>query len=247
MPRYFIELTYCGTQYSGFQSQPNANTIQSEIEKAFGVLFRRDFQFTGSSRTDAGVHARQNYFHVDTDVHFTDKHLYNLNSILPAAIAVKSIKPVIAHAHCRFSATTRLYKYYICWQKNPFMQNISWYYPFKVNIQLLTQAADILKNYTDFTSFSKRNTQVKTFISNISISQWSFENDCLVYTVQANRFLRGMVRGLVATMLKVGRENISVEEFIAIIENKDCTKADFSADAAGLFLEQVDFPPDIFL
>lgn len=246
MPRYFIEITYCGTNYSGFQSQLNANTIQAEVEKAFKVLFRKEFLFTGSSRTDAGVHARQNYFHVDTDMNFTGKHIYNLNAILPPAIAVKSIKTVNADVHCRFSATSRVYKYYICQQKNPLLQDKSWYYPFKVNIPLLTQSADILKSYTDFTSFSKRNTQVKTFTCNIFISQWSIEDSCLVYTVQANRFLRGMVRGMVATMLKVGRESITQEEFIAVIESKDCTKADFSAGAAGLFLEQVIFPDHIF-
>lgn len=239
MQRYFIEVAYDGSNYSGFQVQPNAPTIQSEVEKALSILFRQSFGLTGSSRTDAGVHALQNFFHVDTEVSIENKHIYNLNAILPYDIVVKGIYTVPKTAHSRFDATHRLYKYVIYQQKNPFLHQKGWHYPFKIDVELLHQAATIIKEYQDFTSFSKRNTQVKNFICNINTSQWAVENGSIIYTVAANRFLRGMVRALASTMLKVSRGNISLQEFRNIIEKKDCTFADFAAPPYGLFLNQV--------
>lgn len=242
MPRYFLEVAYKGTAYKGFQIQVNANSIQQEVQKALYVLLRENIELTGSSRTDAGVHAYQNFFHFDTQKNIEQKQLYNLNAILPSDIVAKNIIPVRADAHCRFDATSREYEYQIYTSKNPFLEDRAFYFPFKLNFELLQQAAEVIKQYKDFTSFSKRNTQVKTFICNIMYSQWSYRNELLVYDIQSNRFLRGMVRGIVATMLKVGREQITIEELHQIIQTKDCTKADFSAPAQGLFLTAVNYP-----
>ncbi|MGB5006964.1 MAG: tRNA pseudouridine(38-40) synthase TruA [Ferruginibacter sp.] len=241
MPRYFIEVSYKGTNYSGFQVQLNANSVQAEMEKALEIFYKQRFELTGSSRTDAGVHALQNFFHFDSDLVIKDD-AYNLNAILPGDIVVKRITPVEDKAHCRFDAISRGYHYSIYNQKNPFLADRAYYVPYTIDVDLLQQAAKEIMRHTDFTSFSKRNTQVKTFRCAISNSEWVQEGDCLVYKVTANRFLRGMVKGLVGTMLLVGKRKISLEAFKAIIESKDCTKADFSVHPEGLMLHKVTFP-----
>ena len=241
MPRYFIEVSYKGTNYSGFQVQMNANSVQAEMEKALEIFYKQRFELTGSSRTDAGVHALQNFFHFDSDLVIKDD-AYNLNAILPGDIVVKRITPVEDKAHCRFDAISRGYHYSIYNQKNPFLADRAYYVPYTIDADLLQQAAKEIMRHTDFTSFSKRNTQVKTFRCAISNSEWVQEGDCFVYKVTANRFLRGMVKGLVGTMLLVGKRKISLEAFKAIIESKDCTKADFSVHPEGLMLHKVTFP-----
>lgn len=251
MNRYFLELAYKGTRYSGFQVQPNALTVQSEVEKALETFFRTKFSLTGSSRTDAGVHALQNFFHFDTDLEIPAASLYNINAILPRDIVVKAITRLRQPAgdgapHSRFSAKYREYKYYIYQSKDPFLDDRAYYYPFTLNIQALQEAAAVVPEYKDFTSFSKRNTQVKTFQCTIMESRWLSEGDCFIYSVKANRFLRGMVRALVGTMLQVGRGKITVEEFRSIIERRDCTLADFSVPAHGLFLAGVGYEENIF-
>jgi tRNA pseudouridine38-40 synthase len=238
MPRYFIEVAYKGTSYSGFQKQQNANSVQGELEKALEIFYRQRFELTGSSRTDAGVHALQNFFHFDTDSLIEDG-CYNLNAILPDDIVAKSIFPVADDAHCRFNAISRQYHYYIYRDKNPFLQGRAYFVPYPVDMDLLQAAAAEITKYTDFTSFSKRNTQVKTFECTILQSEWAQEGDCLIYKVKANRFLRGMVKGLVGTMLLVGKKKINLDEFTSIITAKDCTKADFSVSSDGLFLMNV--------
>ena len=241
MPRYFIEVSYKGTNYSGFQVQKNANSIQAEIEKTLETFYKERFELTGSSRTDAGVHALQNFFHFDTATIIKDA-AYNLNAILPADIVVKQVFKVDDAAHCRFDAVSREYHYYIYKRKNPFLQDRAYFVPYPLDITLLNEVANELKNHKDFTSFSKRNTQVKTFLCDIYMSEWVEEDDCLVYKVKASRFLRGMVKGLVGTMLLMGKKKISLREFTAIIGAKDCTKADFSVPPTGLFLVKVTFP-----
>ena len=253
MPRYFIEVFYKGTNYSGFQTQNNANSIQDEIEKAFLILLKEKVQMTGSSRTDTGVHALQNFFHFDTNslLHLwrrvavegeVAKFIYKINAILPYDIVVKNIISVSQVAHCRFDAISREYKYFIYQKKQPFLKDRAYYFPYKIDIEKMQQAAEIVKGYNDFTSFSKRNTQVKSFICQIEKSEWFLENEKLVYHIKANRFLRGMVRALTATMLKVGRGTISVEEFASIIEAKDCTRASFAVPPQGLFLIAIQYP-----
>jgi tRNA pseudouridine38-40 synthase len=245
MPRYFLELSYKGTAYSGFQIQDTGTTIQSVVTDALQTIFRQAFALTGSSRTDAGVHAQQNYFHFDTDLEISAKQVYGLNAVLPKDIAVHRIVPVASDAHARFQAISRSYRYSIHTQKNPFLTETAWLYPFPINIDALHETASILMEYTDFTSFSKRNTQVNNFNCQLSRSEWIEKDGLLVYEVTANRFLRGMIRGLVATMLKTGRGSLSMQGFRAVLEAKDCSKADFSAPAHGLCLMQVNYPATI--
>lgn len=244
--RYFLEVSYKGTHYSGFQSQINANTIQAEIEKAFQILLKKKIELTGSSRTDAGVHAFQNYFHFDAEAQLSPKLLYNLNSILPPDIAAKNVFPVSDDAHCRFDAINREYKYFIYKRKDPFLTDSAFYFPYTLDLALMKEAAGIIKEYSDFTSFSKRNTQVKSFECDIIESKWVMEGDCLVYNVVANRFLRGMVRALTATMLKLGRGKMNIDNFKVIIEAKDCTLANFAVPPHGLFLNKVSYPENYF-
>lgn len=247
--RYFLEVAYKGTRYRGFQAQPNALTIQGEIEKAFHVFFKelpplwggKGRGLTCSSRTDAGVHAYQNYFHFDWEQPFGQKWIYNLNAILPGDIVVKNITAMADDAHCRFDALSRTYHYHIYQYKNPFIADRAYFYPYTLDIERLNQAASVIKSYTDFTSFSKRNTQVKTFNCTILQSEWMQKDDQLVYVVSANRFLRGMVRALTATMLKVGRGIISLEDFHTIIRLKDCSQAFFDTPAHGLTLVNVEY------
>lgn len=244
--RYFLEVSYKGTNYSGFQSQVNANTIQAEVEKALKTILRKNVELTGSSRTDAGVHAYQNFFHFDEESELSPKMVYNLNAILPADIAIRNILKAGNDDHCRFDAISREYKYFIYKEKNPFLEDNAYYFPYTLSLDLMQTAADMIKGYSDFTSFSKRNTQVKSFKCDILESRWVFENECLVYNVVANRFLRGMVRALTATMLKLGRGKMDMNDFRNIIESKDCTFANFAVPAHGLFLVRVAYPADYF-
>jgi len=233
-----------GGRYSGFQSQHNANTVQAEIEKALEILRKEKTVLVGSSRTDTGVHALKNYFHFDTGIPLDRREVvYKLNAILPHDIAITGILPVAEDAHCRFDAVSREYKYFIYQKKDPFLCDRAYYYPYRLDRDRLREAAEMIKGFTDFTSFSKRNTQVKTFNCVISESEWVEEGGCFVYRVRANRFLRGMVRALTATMLKVGRLRMTLEEFRQIIEMKDCTQASFAVPAHGLFLVTVTYPP----
>ena len=246
MPRYFLELAYKGGNYSGFQIQDNAGSIQEEVEKALAVFFRTSIGLTGSSRTDTGVHALQNFFHFDYEGIIDERKLYNINAILPGDIVIKSIVPVNSTAHCRFDAIGREYRYYIYRDKDPFLADRAWFFPYTLDRELLQQAAARVAANTDFMTFSKRNSQVKTFLCTIGESGWSLENGCLVYRVRANRFLRGMVRGLVGTMLQVGRGKISLAQFEEILLSGDNKRADFSAPGHGLFLFRVYFPDSIY-
>jgi len=246
MSRYFLEVAYKGTNYSGFQIQKNANSIQSEIERVFTTIQKEPFALTGSSRTDAGVHALQNFFHFDFDDELDSHLVYKMNAILSEDIVVHKLINVKPEAHCRFDAITREYKYFIYRYKNPFLKDRAFYFPYNLNLDLMQEAAETIKSHTDFTSFSKRNTQVKTFTCRIIKSNWENEDDCLVFSIEANRFLRGMVRALVATMLKVGREKITITQFKNIIEQKDCTKTSFAVPAHGLFLMKVNYSEKLF-
>ncbi|HMR83438.1 MAG TPA: tRNA pseudouridine(38-40) synthase TruA [Niabella sp.] len=247
--RYFLEVAYKGTRYSGFQAQKNARTIQGEIEKAFRVFFKElphlggedGKGFTGSSRTDAGVHALQNFFHFDWEEQFQQKWIYNLNAILPGDIVIKNVITVAGDAHCRFDALSRTYHYHIYQYKDPFIADRAYFYPYTMDVEKLNQAAAVIQAYTDFTSFSKKNTQVKTFNCTILQSEWMQREGQLIYVVSANRFLRGMVRALTATMLKVGRGILSVEDLHTIIQSKDCSKAFFDTPAHGLTLVEVTY------
>ncbi|RYY63986.1 MAG: tRNA pseudouridine(38-40) synthase TruA [Chitinophagaceae bacterium] len=246
MPRYFIELAYKGTRYAGFQKQDNANTIQAELEKALSIYYKDSFELTGSSRTDAGVHARQNFFHFDTAAIGKgvelQKSVYHLNAILPMDIVVKRIFEVEDEAHCRFDAIFRRYEYRIYQQKDPFQQDTAYHYPYKLNRAILEDTARELLMHDNFESFAKRNSQVFTHQCNIISSQWQFDADVIIYRVQANRFLRGMVKGLVGTMLKAATKGKTVADFREIILAKDASKAEFAVPSHGLTLVEVGFP-----
>ncbi len=256
MKRYFIEVTYIGTSYAGFQIQDNGNTIQGEIEKALKILFREHIALTGSSRTDAGVHAKQNYFHFDIPESTTsasgkhiDASVYNLNALLPKDIAIKGIKEVAIDAHSRFNAISRSYIYSINATKDPFLTETTYFYPYRLDVDLLNEAATIIKSQTNFEAFSKKNTQVNNFNCTIYNSSWAQTEDGqgFQYFVTGNRFLRGMVKALTGTMLRVGTGTISIEQFTSIFIDANSTLVDFSPPSRGLMLETVAFPANIFI
>jgi tRNA pseudouridine38-40 synthase len=246
MSRYFIELCYRGTDYAGFQVQENALTVQEEVEKALRVFYRQDIALTGSSRTDTGVHALQNYFHFDFDGTVDERKVYNINALLPGDIAIRRIARVPEGAHCRFDAVARQYAYTIYMMKNPFIADRAYYFPYRVDFGAMKAAAEAIKGYSEFEAFSKRNTQVKTYVCRIMESEWIDEGERKIYRVKANRFLRGMVRGMVGTMLQVGRGKISVERFREIVERKEQQEVDFSVPGYGLCLERVEYAEGYF-
>lgn len=241
MARYFLEVAYKGTRYAGFQVQQNAVTIQGEIDHALSVLLKMPVKTTGSSRTDAGVHALQNYLHFDAESLLP--HLrYKLNAVLSPDIAILSIRVPAEDAHARFDATSRSYRYRIYTAKDPFLRETGYYFPYPLNDETLHAAARLVLANTDFTSFSKRNTQVKTFACQIAAAEWKTEPGQIIFEITANRFLRGMVRGLVGTMLKTARGRISLEEFREVLESPHNANTDFSAPPQGLFLVKVCYP-----
>ncbi len=187
MPRYFIEVAYIGTNYSGLQVQQNARTIQSEIQRTLKIFYKKNFELTGSSRTDAGVHALQNFFHFDSELSIQQSDIYNLNSLLNYDVVIKNILPVLSDANCRFDAIARTYYYCISRKKNPFLYHRSYYYPFTLDSELLHQYAAEIIQHKNFTSFSKKNTQVKHFICDIKHSSWVINNDVWQNEITANR------------------------------------------------------------
>ncbi len=247
MSRYFLEIRYKGTAYSGFQVQANAGSIQEEIEKAFAVFFRKAVMMTGASRTDTGVHARQNYFHFDFDEPLYDEMVYRLNAILPGDISIKGIFPVPEGAHCRFDAESREYRYYIYNKKDPFQSDRAYFYPYPLDWTALNETAFLLKQYKDFAGFSKRNTQVNHFRCDIFESHWVKEEAYCYFRIRANRFLRGMVRGLTGTMLLAGRGLLTVSQFEEILQGKDASRVNFNVPAKGLFLERIRYPAEFGL
>ncbi len=242
MKRYFLELCYDGASFGGFQIQNNVDTIQGAVQSALKTLYREDIELTGASRTDAGVHALQNFFHFDTDTAITQKQVYNLNAILPNTIVIKAIYEVPATAHCRFDATTRSYIYKLHTQKDPFLEGRSWYYPFPIDFNLLNQATQTLLNFTHYESFSKKNTSVNTFECSVSKALWQVEGTNLYFHIDSNRFLRGMIKGLVGTLLQVGRGQITVEEWMDIVASNNEQRVDFSTPAYGLYLSAIQYP-----
>ena len=245
MGRYFLEVAYKGTAYSGFQVQENANTIQAEIEKAFLTVQRVPVILTGSSRTDAGVHALQNFFHFDFPEALHHQLLYKMNAILPKDIVVKSLSPMADTAHSRFDATSREYEYRIYQTKNPFLTDFALYYPYKVDMELMSKAADLISSKTNFFAFSKTNTQVNNFNCVIYESRWVQKDGLYIYSIKGNRFLRGMVRLLTASMLMVGRGKWNTEDLENLFQSK-AEKCRVSISAQGLYLVRVHFAENFF-
>ncbi len=242
MPRYLLQIAYKGTHFCGLQKQIGLSTIQSEIEKSLEIVLKQKIDLLPSSRTDAGVHAQENFFHFDTDLLIIPEQLYNFNAIIHRDIHLEKIEQVADDFHARFSAKSRTYHYLLQQKRNPFRNDVAMFYPYKLNLEKLQISADFIKTQTDFSSFCKRHSDVNNFNCTIIKCSWQeLSPHVFMFEIEANRFLRGMVRGLVATSLKVGRELISIEDFQEIFEKKDCVFADFSADAKGLQLVKVSY------
>jgi tRNA pseudouridine38-40 synthase len=245
--RYFIYLSYDGSNYHGWQIQPNGTSVQQCLNEAIRTLLREDISVTGAGRTDTGVHAKVMIAHFDTEKVFDCYKLADkMNRLLPQDIAVYKIVKVRNDVHARFSAISRTYKYYISTQKNPFRRNYQWFMHFEPDIELMNRAAEMLLQCTDFTSFCKLHSDNKTNICHVSIARWEQQEDgTLIFTIKADRFLRNMVRAVVGTLIDVGRGKISIEDFRRIIFEKDRCKAGSSAPAEGLFLYDISYPDDI--
>ena len=249
MERYFVKISFKGTGYHGWQIQPNAITVQQVIEKAFSTVLREKITAVGAGRTDTGVHASFFVFHFDsnnTDID-TRNLVFRLNSFLPSDISVHLIRKVPSEVHARFSALSRTYKYYLTQFKDSFKTETAYYYPVELNINIMNESASILKYYNDFTSFSKLHTDVKTNLCKIFTAEWHKEENLLVFSIKADRFLRDMVRAIVGTLILVGRGKINIDEFRTIIESKNRSAAGPSAPAHGLFLTEIEYPEFIMV
>jgi tRNA pseudouridine38-40 synthase len=248
--RYFIELAYDGTDFNGWQHQTNAErTVQDEVDKALSTILNQNIRTTGSSRTDTGVHAEQSFAHFDTEAEINDEIIRNLNFVLPNDVALKKIIRVKPTAHVRFDAIARYYEYYISYEKNPFVNRFSCYYPYaKLDTDKLNEAAEIFKQHKNFRAFSKKHTNVVTYECTLYqvVWEWDDEKKLLVFKVKANRFLRGMVRALVQTSIRFARGKLNKKQLLQLLQSGDAHKTDFSAPANGLVLKAVIFPPDYF-
>lgn len=246
--RYFFEIAYDGSNYHGWQRQDNAKTVQEVVEEALTRITRAQTTIMGSGRTDTGVHCRQQFFHADFAKDIDAKKLrFKLNSYLPTDISIQSIQPVKPEAHARFDAIDRAYIYKITKVKDPFQQGFAYYYSKPLDIITMNQAAALLIGEKDFEAFSRVKTEVNNFVCNITKAQWSQEADSLIFSIRANRFLRGMVRAIVGTLLQVGSGKITIAEFQEVIESRDRREAGSAAPAEGLFLNEVNYPEDIYL
>lgn len=247
MKRYFIEIAYNGTRYHGWQVQPNARSIQGELNKALQTLLKEELCLLGAGRTDAGVHAKTMWAHFDSAKEFDCKHItYRINRFVDNDISVKQIVPVKIDAHARFTATYREYEYWVAIGKNPFYQETSTFLPQTPDIDKMNQIAPVLFDYEDFTSFSKLHTDVKTNNCKIYKAHWEKRDDMLVFTIRADRFLRNMVRAIVGTLLEYAYGEIDESDFRQIIESKNRANAGKSAPAKGLYLTDIGYPKEIW-
>ena len=246
--RYFIGLAYKGTDFHGWQVQPNAVTVQERVNKGLSMLLKEEICVLGAGRTDVGVHAKQMYAHFDTDqILDCEKIQYRLNSYLCDAIHIKSIFHVSDTAHARFDAISRTYKYKISFCKDPFRHERYFELRTEINFKNIKTASEILLSHNDFKSFSKTRSDVKNYLCEISKAEWELKNNRAVFTITANRFLRNMVRAIVGTLIEVGKNKISVDDFNSIIIQRDRKKAGFSVPACGLYLVNVEYSKHIFL
>ncbi len=243
--RYFLECSYLGTAYNGWQRQPNAPSVQQTLEEALGTLLGEPCEAVGAGRTDTGVHAAFAVAHFDTGADAkkttSEAFLYHLNSLLPKDIAVRKIYSVADEKHARFDARRREYKYYITTVKDPFCVHTAWLFTQPLNLDAMQTAAVSLMRYEDFTSFSKLHSDNKTNRCTIYGANWRAEGNRLVFTIAADRFLRGMVRGIVGTLVDVGRGKLTPAQFCGIIEKQQRSEASAQAPAHGLFLNDIQY------
>lgn len=241
--RYFVQFSYKGTAYHGWQGQPNAVTVQQVLQEAMGMLLKDEVVLVGAGRTDAGVHARQMFAHFDHASPIgSDDLVFRLNAFLPADIAVQGVFQVSDGAHARFDAIARTYEYWVVQKKNPFYVDAAHYVKLPLSLAAMNEAADLLLQYDNFECFSKSNTDVRTYICDVTKAQWSWEGERLVFTIRADRFLRNMVRAIVGTLLDVGLGKRSLEDVKAVINSRDRRKAGASVPAKGLYLTQINYP-----
>ena len=242
--RYFIRLQYNGARYHGWQTQPNAVTVQQCIEEALSTLLRTPTSITGAGRTDAGVNARMMIAHFDSEMPIADTNdiIKRLNGILQSDIAIQAIFPVHDQAHARFDATSRTYKYFVAQERMPFRSHFSWYCSRKLDFSIMNEAATTLLTVSDFTSFSKLHTDTLTNICHVSDAKWEQWNGLWVFTITADRFLRNMVRAIVGTLIDVGTHRISLDRFSSIVEAKNRCSAGTSMPANALFLWNITYP-----
>ncbi|MGD1842024.1 MAG: tRNA pseudouridine(38-40) synthase TruA [Thermonemataceae bacterium] len=246
--RYFIEVAYKGTYFHGWQIQPNANTVQETIEKALSTILREKISIVGSGRTDTGVHATQQFAHFDTNIPLEAALLLRLNALLPQGVIVKQLFKVNDEAHARFDASSRSYFYQISQFPSPFLENLTYQDHRHFDLTLMNQAAKKLLLYKDFEAFSKVKTDVHTFNCNITEAYWEesstpfTQTSLLLFHITANRFLRGMVRAIVGTLLEIGLGRITVQRFEEIILSKNRQQAGRAVAASGLFLSEVQYP-----
>ena len=241
--RYFLKFAYKGTNYHGWQSQPNDISVQSVLTEKISLLLRQPIELVGAGRTDAGVHARCMYAHFDLDNAITDTAniVRKLNSLLPPDIAVDDLFQVADDMHARFSAKFRTYRYYVSTKKSPFLNDLAVRFLFNLDVEKMNEAAAKLLDYKDFTSFSKVHTDVKTNDCDVTYAKWVRTDDMLIFTITANRFLRNMVRAVVGTLVEVGKGKMTVEQFCETIEKKNRCAAGMSVPACGLYLEEVGY------
>ncbi|MFC0877960.1 tRNA pseudouridine(38-40) synthase TruA [Saccharicrinis sp. FJH2] len=247
--RYFTELAYNGSGFHGWQIQPNANSVQETLEKAFSLILRQNIQLTGCGRTDTGVHAKYFVAHFDCEEQIpdTDQLINKINSYLNFDIVIYSITSVDAETHARFSAIEREYEYHLVTRKNPFFKDTSFFLPITPDFERMNEAAQKLLEHTDFTSFSKLHTDVKTNNCKIIRAEWIRQNEYYrVFHIRADRFLRNMVRAIVGTLLEVGKHKMTIEEFESVIREKNRGKAGTSVPGNALFLTDVVFPTNLF-
>lgn len=244
--RFFIELAYDGSDFHGWQKQPNAMSIQETLQICMTQIFQKEIEVVGAGRTDAGVHAKSMIAHFDREEDFDPAHLiYKLNRMLPKSIVILKIFPVQPEAHARFDAISREYKYYITTQKDPFYRQFSQLITQQLDVEKMNQACEILKDHTDFQCFSKVKTDVHTYNCKIETALWEKKGNHLIFTIIADRFLRNMVRAIVGTMLEIGTHKISLSDLKEILKSKNRSKAGRSVEAKGLFLHRIIYPENI--
>jgi len=250
MFRYFLHLAYNGKNYHGWQIQDNAPTIQAVLTKTLCLFFKSDIELTGAGRTDTGVHASDFYAHFDLpdplDIDEIPKIVHKLNGFLNDDIVIFNIIAVKDTAHARFDAVSRTYQYHVSQKKDVFNLDFTYRIYGKLDVELMNEAAIILMDYTDFTSFSKLHTQTKTNNCKVSAAFWEKTQDELIFNITADRFLRNMVRAIVGTLLEVGFHKINIDEFKQIIESKNRSEAGYSVPAKALFLTKIDYPDQLF-
>jgi tRNA pseudouridine38-40 synthase len=246
--RYFIFISYKGTFYHGWQIQPNSKTVQKILDDALCTILNEKISTTGAGRTDTGVHASVFCAHfesIHSDLIALKNIIYRLNRFLPKDISVSRLVKVRPEAHARFSAISRTYRYNISRTKNPFWDDSSWFIHGKIDIAPMNEACGVLLNHSDFTSFCRLHSDVKTNQCRIFYAVWKEADDRLVFTIKADRFLRNMVRAVVGTMIEIGKGKMELKEFEEIILAKDRGSAGKSAPAKGLFLIDIEYPEEI--